>query len=650
MHLNSEAGGANDPIAAVAALKSLQPDLARRALYAIRLGRLEVNIYHCNTAISVTGKNGNLWPDVLGLLERIRTWLVKPTASTFNAAIAAQGCQDSSWSRSIDIWRSMKAVQVEPDVITQNSLAARCNADREGRWQLALDLAGGDVVGIGTRLAACEVGGCWLLSLELLRTLASDVVLNRVLCNAVISVCASCGKWQHALLLLASMFGWSVRADTADFNAAMSAAAKSDGSQWALAFSIQEKLVQSRLVPSEVTVNTAIAASEQGDKWELALQLKQGMTRWQLVPSPVTWVASVSSTAREWPVSLSVLEIMCQEEPFPGNLPFRAAVIASWCHALGLAQSSITSCNAAMTACRNQGKWQAVLLLFQQTRGFCLQPTDVTFLASISGCEAAPVRSDQWGTAISLLFSMSSKRLPVDSSHFNSAISACEKAGQWQLAVWLLQCMRDLRIQKDEISYNSVISAFSKGSEWELALALLFAMSTTATVITYNAAITACEKAGSWEMAVALLFASPATDTVSWSAAISACEKAGQWTQALELLSAMKVAQVRANVITFNASISACEKGREWPAALCMLEAMRGGATVQDQISFSAAVSACEKTGKWRRVLQVVRSMQTATSLNQIVYNAAIGACEKGPIPAFFDGFHRYTESSSLVI
>ena len=34
--------------------------------------------------------------------------------------------------------------------------------------------------------------------------------------------------------------------DAADFNAAMSAAAKSDGSQWALAFSIQEELVQSR--------------------------------------------------------------------------------------------------------------------------------------------------------------------------------------------------------------------------------------------------------------------------------------------------------------------------------------------------------------------------------------------------------------------
>eukprot|EP00435_Cladocopium_sp_Y103_P074743 s123_g50.t3 len=108
--------------------------------------------------------------------------------------------------------------------------------------------------------------------------------------------------------------------------------------------------------------------------------------------------------------------------------------------------------------------------------------------------------------------------------------------------------------------------------------------------------------------------------------------------------------QVRANVITFNASISACEKGREWPAALCMLEAMRGGATVQDQISFSAAVSACEKTGEWRRVLQVVSSMQTTTSPNEIVYNAAIGACEKGPIPAFFDGFHRYTESSSLCL
>ena len=45
------------------------------------LGPLQVNIYHCNTAISVTGRKGNLWPDVLGLVERIRTWLVKPTAS-----------------------------------------------------------------------------------------------------------------------------------------------------------------------------------------------------------------------------------------------------------------------------------------------------------------------------------------------------------------------------------------------------------------------------------------------------------------------------------------------------------------------------------------------------------------------------------------
>ena len=48
------------------------------------------------------------------------------------------------------------------DVITRNSLAARCNGDREDRegqrWQLALDLAGGDVVGIGTRLAAYEDG------------------------------------------------------------------------------------------------------------------------------------------------------------------------------------------------------------------------------------------------------------------------------------------------------------------------------------------------------------------------------------------------------------------------------------------------------------------------------------------------------------
>ncbi|CAK9033165.1 unnamed protein product [Durusdinium trenchii] len=640
----------DNPLSAIEALKSVRPELGLQALDAIRGGRLEVNIYHCNTVISVTGK-GKLWQDASLLLGMLSVWELRPTTSSFNAAISARVEMDKGWSRSISILQKMQQVRVEADAITGNSVASACRDERG--WPLSLALAARDLVGFGTMMAACEVGSYWQLAMQCLRTLPRSVPVNRILYNAVISACASCGEWQQALFLLRNMLSLRIRADVADFNASMGAT--SNGSQWAFSLSIKEELLHRRLKLSLVTVNICIGAAEHSQSWELTL-LAQDMLRSQLLPSTVTWVALVTATTHDWRRSLSVLESMCQEVICCSYVPFRAAMVASWSCALGLmsrlpqANASTVTCNAVMSACRGEGKWQEVALTFFHIRRSAFEPNAISYLTAISACESAPPLSDQWETALRLLFAMPAQRLPITASPCNSAISACEKAGQWQLAVFLLWSMPHNRIPVDEISFNAGISACSKGSEWELALVLLSSMPAVATTVTYNAAITACEKAGAWEIALALLLSSPATDPVSWSATISACEKAGRWRHALQLLTAMKDSQVTPNAITFNASISACEKGREWPGSLSMLGAMPEAGTDQDQISFSAAVSACEKTGEWRHVLQVVASMRVlAICLNRIIYNAAIGASEKGLIPASFEGFHRCRESSDLI-
>ncbi|CAJ1431699.1 unnamed protein product [Effrenium voratum] len=532
----------------------------------------------------------------------------------------------------INILRHMKEAQVEADDISRNALAFAC------AWPLALDLAASDAVGLGTKVAACEATAQWQLTLELLRSSAQRRVLpNRIVCNAAITVCGSCSRWQHALALLRAMDGRRLRAEVADFNASMQALG---GEAWGRCLRLLEEVLQRRLLPSSVTLQTAVSVCQ--GEWRRALQLAESS------PFPS---ASAPSEA-PWPWQLAMLDEMragAGQELGPAR---RSAFAKSWRRAVASLQGETTvGFNAALAACRQRGKWQAGLQLFNAMRCVALEPSDITFLTAISICEAAPHISDQWPTALEFLSFRTERFGTADSGAFNSAINACEKAGQWQAALWLLASMEAARLA-DEISYNAGISACSKGSQWETALALLATMpyvEIQPTVITLNSATTACEKAGCWQHALALLLAAGSlADAVSWSAAISACEKAGQWLQALELLAAMTVSP---NVITHNAAISACEKGRQWPRALHLLVAMRSAGCPQDHISFCAAVSACEKTGQWCQILSAVSSMQARSfSPNRIIHNAAVGACEKGPIPAYLKGFHRSVNRSDLTM
>ena len=95
-------------------------------------------------------------------------------------------------------------------------------------------------------------------------------------------------------------------------------------------------------------------------------------------------------------------------------------------------------------------------------------------------------------------------KVRVDVVVYNSAISACGRAGQWEWAISLFKVLQDEALQCTVITYNSVISA-CEGRCWNAALQCfqeLVFQQMEADAISYNSAITALAAAGQWQGAM----------------------------------------------------------------------------------------------------------------------------------------------------
>eukprot|EP00435_Cladocopium_sp_Y103_P016195 s361_g4.t1 len=220
---------------------------------------------------------------------------------------------------------------------------------------------------------------------------------------------------------------------------------------------------------------------------------------------------------------------------------------------------------------------------------------------------------------------------------FNSAISACEKAGRWQEVLCLLQALSG-RSQPlppwDELQLFEAKSCdpMRKGGQWQRALQSLREardFDSEISIISYSATISACEKSGQWQVALQLL-----------EDAISACEKRGQWRPALLLLNQLVEEELEAELwhgfmqmllerlhfpspkqdrqadsVSYNAAIAACEK-----------EPVKSGYAIV--ISISSCISASQKACRWLLALEL---LQLAEALeidgNLVTFNAAMAAC-----------------------
>ncbi|CAE8645023.1 unnamed protein product [Polarella glacialis] len=130
---------------------------------------IEVNVFHCSSAISAYEKGG----DWLGMLTGMDASDEGGSAAISNAAISA--CEKGGqWQLALGLLKQMPASKIAPDVVCFSAAISAC--EKGGQWRLALDLltvmpqmkCNPNVVSYSSAISACEKGGQWQLAMELL--------------------------------------------------------------------------------------------------------------------------------------------------------------------------------------------------------------------------------------------------------------------------------------------------------------------------------------------------------------------------------------------------------------------------------------------------------------------------------------------------
>ena len=96
-----------------------------------------------------------------------------------------------------------------------------------------------------------------------------------------------------------------------------------------------------------------------------------------------------------------------------------------------------------------------------------VKPNAVIYGTAISACErSSPVR---YSTALNLLDeACNNPTIALSPILFNTAMSACARAGEWQQAITVFNSMQSkYGIRPDEISYATVMAACERCGKWE---------------------------------------------------------------------------------------------------------------------------------------------------------------------------------------
>ncbi|CAL1163219.1 unnamed protein product [Cladocopium goreaui] len=330
-------------------------------------------------------------------------------------------------------------------------------------------------------------------------------------------------------------------------------------------------------------------------------------------PSPAETTAAVGACARQrqWQMAQEVLS-SARDENGDGQDRFDIA--------------SFNACLGAMA-------WPQAMAWLQKVRHWSLDPTIVSFNATIETMK----RAYEWCRAVALLSEATGRSLQPNLVSYGTAVSACVAAAQWLKALELFHGVRAIRGRPQRgrdhgglvVLYSAAVRACETAAKWPEALELLQVIAKSRVKldgILYNSVLSACDKGHRWEEALDTLSSAKqrcVENIVSYSATMSACAKGAQWQWALFLLSDLQDAKLYPNQVTYAAAISACEKGEgRWAEALFLLQE----APQRDMVTSSAAISACEKASQWMVALEMFTTMPEQ---DLVAYNATASACAK---------------------
>ncbi|CAJ1356107.1 unnamed protein product [Effrenium voratum] len=474
---------------------------------------LRADVISQNSLMNACGKAAQ-WPLTLGVLEVIKATQMRPTAITYNTAMAALK------------WREALVLLPDGDQGGCNALLGGiCDAASAWREALALARTGAPSAATWTcTVSACAKAARWRFAQSLLQASSGSVYAGAALVKR---------PWRRALDLLKAMCARALQRSVVTCSSCITCLAEPETARWQVSLGLLDDLQVHEVEPNVITCNAAMSVCEKAEQWQLVLWLLRGFRG-----SPVSFNTAISACARcgRWQQALALLHT--SQRLFP-------------------AVPDLSGLNAAITACEKAAQWPVALQLLEEARRL-----DVV---SVSACVSCLEKALQWQRALRLFFLMADWRLRANVITCNAAISACEKCEQWQFALLLLQAA-EMDMNLDVISFNASISACENASQWPHALALLSRLlrrRVAATVVTFNVTISACQGASKWQEALALFGQAQGLqpNVITFNAALRALEAAARWPSALYLLEIMDARRLVPDALSFQAAVAATGPG-----------------------------------------------------------------------------------------
>lgn len=409
------------------------------------------------STVSTCCESAGRWAVALNLFESSLQMHVRLDQISLNAALAAHserwqealqafaaasadayGCNTisnacgkaSAWLHASSVLAGMRAVAVQPDLVSVNTLIG--SFENESLWMRAV--AGlqhslgqrPSCITFSTVVSSFAKAAVWRAALQCLSRPEAESQMGY---GAGVTACERGYRWRHSLQLLCR--------------------------------------IQRRQLVAQVSFNAALAALARVGLWQAAAQMFCEINLQRPSPDEVGSTAVISSCDKRglWPVSLSVLRRMRASAARCASITFNAVASAcekvlEWSQSLALIGHMVASyvtlqtigCNAAIGACQKALEWRQVVNALYFMQGFSLSFTSITCNVSMKACE-----SGRWRPALVLLQCMLIVALQPCDISYNSLLASLQIEGHWQRGIQAFSIMQSEQILPDVMTFSSVL-------------------------------------------------------------------------------------------------------------------------------------------------------------------------------------------------
>eukprot|EP00439_Symbiodinium_sp_Y106_P031896 s1551_g3.t2 len=445
------------------------------------------NTILANTAITCCGQSSR-WQVAAAIFAGGIPQL-KPDLVSGNALATAYQ-RASRWHSSCGVLSLLPALSIFPDTVTHNAALAGL----VGRWQqagsllrrMARALLQQSVVSLGTLVTVHGDSSRWPAALVLAGQVTEQALqITTTICNAVISACEEGSLWARSTSLL-SLFALLCRPSLITLAALSSTHGKAD--VWQSSTAIVHSMLgehlgaEGSLFRSAATAcyNAALSAAGRSRRWVASLGLAAGLLERRLTPSAITLnslAAACASSVEGEARAVSLMARLSEEHLRADNFWY----------------------NTLITSATRRQEWARALVLLSQLREGGLKPDAIACRASLSSCKVRQC----WPAAISLMAVFASFAVSEEAASRSSLLDCFDDSSTWEVTGSLMGRWQVMGWLPDTVAVNAALGTCTRWRHWLPALKHLDVHRRCLDVITCTSAIAAC--AGRhWRSALAL--------------------------------------------------------------------------------------------------------------------------------------------------